>query len=317
MSRILFQASAIATASLCTTAWSQFVTYGQVFPSPQAGANTAQSAGANTSATAGPSGYYGTVQQVPGQYLPNGQFVPNSQPTPFGGAYRFNQIFGAIAPNYIITPTPWFSNFALRQQLALSNAQYDSLSQAYADAYTRYNEAVAALPVGMAIAEREGRLQALEEAFNTDVNAAAEANVTDPQALQRFNELKQQYQHPMPAKTTAAQRHLALTEEQHRRLGLMAYQWNQLMAKLRERAASDQAVTDAELNELRQQAQMQIESTLTPQQLAIWPQLVGPYYDFTWNGNKPSQTAPPNPSAQDLQLPVPPKPSSVPAQPSN
>src|ERR1700752_1790752 len=108
---ILLTVTAVFLATFNAIAWSQFVPYGEVFPSPQAGANTAQSAGANTAATAGPSGYYGTVQQVPGQYLPNGQFVPNTQPTPLGGAYRFNQIFGAIAPNYIITPTPWFSNY--------------------------------------------------------------------------------------------------------------------------------------------------------------------------------------------------------------
>ena len=200
MSRLLYLAVVAGLAlAINRPAWSQFVPYGQFFPSPQAGANTAQSAGANTAATAGPSGYYGTVQQVPGQYLPNGQFVPNVQPTPLGSAYRFNQIFGAIAPNYLITPTPWFSNYALRQELAISNAQYENLSRAYADAYTRYNEAVAAIPVGMAIAEREGRLQVLEEAFNSDVNTAAEANVTDPQALQRFNELKLQHQNRAPS----------------------------------------------------------------------------------------------------------------------
>jgi hypothetical protein len=317
MSRLLFMAVVAGVAlTINRPVWSQFVPYGQVFPSPQAGANTFQSAGANTAATAGPSGYYGTVQQVPGQYLPNGQFVPNVQPTPLGGAYRFSQIFGAIAPNYVISPTPWFSNYALRQQLELSNMQYENLSRAYADAYTRYNEAVAALPVGMAIAEREGRLQALEESFNTDVNAAAEANVTDPQALQRFNELKLKNQNRTPSSAPVAQGHMALTAEQQRRLGLMAYQWNQLMNQLRARAANGQTVTDNDLNELRQQAQLQIESTLTPYQLAIWPQLVGPFYDFTWEGNK-SIEAPDQPSAPDRQLPTPPRPSTVPPQPTN
>jgi hypothetical protein len=309
--------AAVLFTTLSTTAWSQFAQFGQPYPAPQAGANTAQSAGANTAATAGPSGYYGTVQQVPGQFLPNGQWVPNSQPTPIGGAYRFSQIFGAVAPNYLVSPTPWFSNYALRQQLALSNVQYQNLYNAYTDAYTRYNEAVAALPVGMAVAEREGRLQALEEAFNTDVNTAVESNVTDAQSLQRFNDLGRQYQNPTPSKTTAAQKHLALTDEQQRRLGLMAYQWNQMMAKLRERAANGPAVTDQELNELRREAQRQIESTLTPQQLPIWPQLAGPYYDFTWEGNNASKQESTKLAVPDLPASTPPNSSTDPFQPSN
>src|SRR5262245_23647829 len=106
MSRLLSIAVVVGLAlTINRPTWSQFPMYGEFFPSPQAGANTARSAGANTAAIAGPSGYYGTVQQVPGQYLPNGQFVPIAQPTPLGGAYRFSQIFGAIAPNYLISPT--------------------------------------------------------------------------------------------------------------------------------------------------------------------------------------------------------------------
>src|SRR5262245_45511657 len=266
MSRLLSMALVASLAlTINSPAWSQVVQYYNPyysqfytpyynqyynpFPVPQAGANTAQTAGANTAAISGPTGFPGTVHSLPGQFLPNGQFVTTVQRPLIGGAVQFNQVFGAIAPNYSITPTPWFSNYALRQQLALSDLQYQNLYNAYTDAYTRYNEAVAAIPVGMALAEREGRLQALEETFNSDVNAAVESNVTDAQALQRFNDLKLQYQNRTPSGTTVAQQRLALTAEQERRLSLMAYQWNQLMAKLRDRAASGPPVSDKELND--------------------------------------------------------------------
>lgn len=270
----------VVSVFLTSIAWSQFFPYYQPFPSPQAGANTAETAGANTAATAGPTGFPGTVQRLPGQLLPNGQFVTTVQPPLNGGAVRFNQVFGAVAPSYLITPTPWFSNYALRQQLALGEIQYQNLYNAYADAYTRYNDAVAALPVGMALAEREGRLQALEETFNADVNAAVEANITDAQALQRFNDLKLKYQNRTSAGATAAQQRLALTPEQHRRLRLMAYQWSQLMENFRSRAVKDSPVSNAEYSDLRRQAQQQIEATLTAEQLPYWQQLVGPYYNF-------------------------------------
>ena len=115
----------------------------------------------------------------------------------FSTRYNAGYGFNAFAPAYggvVVNPTPWFAIPTVRQQLRFNAIQYQQLYNGYVDAYTRDNEAVAAIPVGMAIAEREGRLQVLEEAFNSDVNTAAEANVTDPQALQGFNELKLQHQ---------------------------------------------------------------------------------------------------------------------------
>ena len=88
------------------------------------------------------------------------------------------------------------------------------------------------------------------------------------------------------------------------------------MNQLRVRAAAGQSVAENELNELRQQAQMQIESTLTPPQLSIWPQLVEPYYDFRWEGSKSNQSTDQS-SAPDLQSPTSPNSGTVAPQPSN
>ncbi len=272
--------AAALTSNLNTTARSQFA------PSGQAGADTYNSAGANTYSTAGTAGQAGTAIPPQGQFFPSGQ--PAFTPPIAGGAatLRFNQTFGtttfgAYPTNVFISPTPWFSTPAVRQQLQLNAIQYHHLYSAYVDAYTRYNQAVAAIPASMAIAERAGQLQALQEVFNTEFNGTLDATVANPEIRQNFNTLSVQYQNRAPASLPAAQQALSLTPEQHRRLSLMAHQWNQLAAQLRERAAAaEDAVTADEVNNLNSEAQEQIETTLTPQQQIIWPQLVGQYYDL-------------------------------------
>jgi hypothetical protein len=292
-----------------TVAWSQY--YFQPYPfgyGMQAGANTAQTAGANTAWTAGPTPYLGTAG---GQYYPQPLFG-----APYGigtGVGRFYQTFGSVAPSYVISSTPWFSNVTLRERLALNDLQYQNLYGAYVDAWTRYNQAVAQLPANMALAERAGQLQALEAAFNTEFNTAVEANITDAQALQQFNNLRVQYQDQPRANKNAAPMSLALTDEQKRRLRLMAYQWNQLMARLRERAAKDSSVTDAEFDALRRQAQLQIESTLTPAQLPFWPELVGPFYDFSGEWTTPQRSSEPKSPSQKDQSQQAPAQSAAPA----
>jgi hypothetical protein len=275
---------------LPSVAWSQFVQpypFGSGIP---AGANTSQTAGANTAATAGPTPYLGAAG---GQYYPQPNIGPPTGVSATVG--RFYQAFGSVAPSYVISATPWFSNVTLRERLALNDLQYQNLYGAYVDAWTRYNQAIAQLPANMELAERMGRVQALEEAFNAELNTAAEANIPEPEMRQQFNRLNLQFQHQGSTTTGAMPSRVGLTDEQRRRLRLMAFQWNQMMAQLRERVATDQSVGEAEFNDLRRQAFVQIESTLRPDQFPYWASLTAEYYDLS------AAAAPPQPAKSSGQ----------------
>ena len=231
-----------------------------------------------------------------GQFTTGGQLITGNQFVPGGAATtRFNQVFGTntfgpVASSFTVSPTPWFSAAAIRQQLQLNAIEYHHLYSAYADAYSRYNQAVNELPANLLAAERSGRLQALQEVFNAEFDRSLEATLANPELRQQFNNLRAQYQ-TAPGNAPAVGPGLSLTAEQHRRLSLMAHQWNQLAARLRERAADDEEVAREEVDELNSEAEEQIESTLTPEQEAIWPQLVGQYYDLAAPKPKPQEPA--------------------------
>ena len=303
MSRLLTSFfAAVLGASITATGWAQFV---------QAGADTFNSAGANTFGSSGVTGQPGTAfprQQVPySNYYGGGPAFNSPQP---GAAFttRFNTGFGTNAYNpayggVYVSATPWFAIPTVRQQLQLNAIQYQQLYDGYVDASTRYNDAVAAIPASMAIAERAGQLQALQEVFNSEFNTTLDATVTSPELRQNFNALSAQYQNLPATNAPAIQPTLSLTPEQHRRLSLMAFQWNQLAAKLRERVAANQEVAPEEVSKLNSEAEEQIATTLTPEQQSIWPQLVGQYYDL--DAPKPQP-----------KLPTPPAPTNTPATPT-
>ncbi|MEX0586398.1 MAG: hypothetical protein WD176_07130 [Pirellulales bacterium] len=292
--KLILTLAAVFAATVTTTAWSQVAQSGP-------GADTFNSAGANTFSTAGTAGQLGAPVPQPAQIYPSGLPVLGQPTVGSAATARFNQTFGtttfgAYPTNVFISPTPWFSTPAVRQQLQLNAIQYHHLYSAYVDAYTRYNQAAAELPANLALAERAGQLQALQEVFSTDFNNTLDATVTNPEVRQNFNTLGMQYQNRSLASVPSAQAALSLTPEQHRRLSLMAYQWNQLAAQLRERAAADKPVASDEVSDLNSEAQKQIESTLSPEQRSVWPQLVGQYYDLDAPAAAPQSSTPPAPN---------------------
>jgi hypothetical protein len=249
----------------------RFSTSGQFFPGGQINGVNQFSDGQFTAGQAGATGHFTTG----GQLITGNQFPPGGAAT-----QRFNQVFGngtigAGSTAVFNTPTPWFNSGGARQQLGLSPNQYQNLYSAYVNANTRYNEAVAQLPASMVAAERAGRLQALQEVFGAEFNQALGTVFPSAQQLQKFNDLSSQLQNRAAGNQPANGRAVGLTPEQGRRLRLMANQWNQLAQQVRERDRSTQ-----DLDKLNEEAQMQIESTLTPEQLPYWRELVSGYYEF-------------------------------------
>jgi hypothetical protein len=259
----------------------QFGASGQFFPGGQVAPRTQFNGGQVSDSQVN-----GGQPTVTGRPTTGGQLSTGNQFVPGGAATaRFNQVFGggtlgAATTTVFGNPTPWFSSASARQQLQLSDSQYQGLYNAYAAANSRYQQAVRQLPANMLAAERVGRLQALQDLYVAEFNQVLDATVTSPQLRQQFKELSGRAQSSTAEGPPGWRRPPPLSLEQHRRLRLLADQWNQLAREMRERNSTGQSVPEREIEELNLEAQKQIESTLTPEQQSSWRKLVGEYYDF-------------------------------------
>jgi hypothetical protein len=287
---------------------------GQPVPGGQSAASQAAIPGQS-----GASSNFDPAGQRQGQFAPTGQPGNFGQPTNVGPAPGFGRVpatgfFNFNAVN-TIAPTPWFTDLGARRQLQLNQLQFDQLTRAYLDAWGRYNESVTGLAPNLAPQERLMRLRALESEFNRDFGRTLDTTITDPRVRQRFNQLNLQRQGFGAFNNAQFQQQLGLTPTQQQRIRLMAHQWNQQMRLLQQQAANNPSVWDEEFNELRQQARQQIAIVLTPQQQQIWPQLVGPYYEFPANMffDTAGRSAPATSNQRDSQQPVTQQP--VPAPP--
>jgi hypothetical protein len=313
MNRFVFQLTAAVIATTITAAaWSQQAQTGQ----PATGAAAAGQAGAAGAAGAatpagvpgqagtpnvtgqpappgaaaqpGTAGTSGAAQSaIPGQsgtsstFAPSGQrqgqFTPGGQPAQGGPVQNFNN--RSLATFGRVGRVPFFNDPAIRQQLQLSQGQFDQLNRAYADAFTAYNRGFENLNQNLVAQERLRQMQALEGQFNQQFGAALDSTLTDPRIRTRFNQLQSQFQGFGALNNPDFAQSLQLTAGQQQRLRLMANQWNQQMERLLRRNDNDPRLDD-EFQELQLQARQQIESVLNPQQMQVWPQLVGPFYDF-------------------------------------
>jgi hypothetical protein len=96
---------------------------------------------------------------------------------------RFNQV----------SPTPFFSDPGVRQQLNLNPNQFSSLNQAYRVAFQRYQQAINNLNPNLTEAQRALALQQLQAQFNQDLSASVNSTLTNPQTMSRFNQLNRQF----------------------------------------------------------------------------------------------------------------------------
>jgi len=284
----------------------QFFPSGQPAMGPTAGVGQFTRSGQFIPGGQSASQFSGGQFNAAGQLNTGGQQITGNQFTTGGAATsRFNQVFGSrfggVATGVFTSPTPWFSSPGIRAQLQLDARQYQQLYNAYVDANTRYNQAAAQLPANLLAAERAGRIQALQERYIADFNRILDATLTRPELRRQFNQLSAQYESSAPASAQDTRQAPSLTPEQHRRLNLMASQWNRLADQLRGRAAAGESVPKEDIEELNREAQKQIESTLTPEQQANWPQLVGQYYDMDGRASPSQSQTPSSPPVSSVE----------------
>jgi hypothetical protein len=319
MKRLLtFTVAAAVAAGFSNSAWSQG---GQ-------GGGTSGTAGASgTSGTAGTSGAGGTagVTGTPGsaagaQGTAAGQTQIGAGQAQVGVGARGQGQFSASPGNFDpINPTPFFNDAGARQQLNMNNNQFNQLSRAYQNAYTRYSQGVTGLNRNLTEQQRMQQMQQLRARFNQDFDTSLNTTFSDPQVRSRFNQLNWQFMGPSAFNDPRVRQQLNLTPDQRQQLGRLARAWHQQLAGARPLDPNNpSSMNDQQWIAFRTQYRNQLGTILTPAQQQVYQQLVGQPYDFPVNvylPPAPTTTVQPglNPQSQQLQQSQRPAPTTQPS----
>jgi hypothetical protein len=286
-----FAVAAALTAAFTNIAWSQ---------GGQTGV-TGTSRGAGTSGTPGAAGAPGT----PSTANAAGRTQLGTQQNRVDGNIRTRSQLGAQTPGFNnANLTPWLNDPGARQQLNLNENQFNQLSRAHQQAYTRYSQGVARLGNKLSEPQRLQQLQQLQTRFNQELGTTLDATITDPHVRQRYSQLNWQFQGPLAFSDPTVQRQLNLTPDQQLQLRQLAADWRRQLGQWRGTAPLDPTLMQQQWNAFRVRYQDQLGAVLTPAQQQIWTQLIGRPYDFPMEaylraGADPSSAADMNPIIQN------------------
>lgn len=282
------------TAGTAGTSGSAGTTAGTTGTSTTGAAGTSGAAGtAGTSGTAGATGKVGVGQTQAGANV-SGQVDTSAQ---------LNRNRSGM------NQTPFFADPRVRQELRLTDQQFNALNRAHQNALRslNQNQTVTGQGTGTAASQRARNLQEFQTRQNTNVggtagtdtaaqqraarlqefqnrfnldNQTVDATLTDPALRQRFNQLNWQFRGLSAFLDPTIQRQLNLTSEQQRHLMRLNTEFrrdfNQLLRTARTDPTLEQQVLD-----LRSQFLTQANALLTPEQQQLWAQLTGQPFQFS------------------------------------
>jgi hypothetical protein len=186
----------------------------------------------------------------------------------------------AIFQNQSINQTPFFTDPGVRRQLNLNGTQYNSLNQAYQNAYTRYQQGLNNLnTANLSPQQREMQQQQLEAQFNQDLAGTVNSTFNNSQTLSRYNQLNRQYQGFNAFNDPSVRKQLNLSQDQIRQLRTLSGNWRQQMQQLRQNGQN--TADPAAWQQLQQQYATQLNGVLTPEQQQMWSQQTGQAYSFS------------------------------------
>lgn len=269
MSRVFqFVLATACTGYLATAVWSQTGQGGGgAGASGQAGSASGGAAAGSNAASSNAAGNNAAGAAAQNQ--------PNSNASRQQQAGRANGNFGGIAQR------PFFADPGARQQLNLNDNQYQGLNQAYQQAWNRYSEGMNRLDRNLNEQQRQQELQRLQSEFDRNFNRTLDTTFTDPTFRQRYNQLNWQYQGLEAFNDPSVRQQLNLTSQQQRQLRQLQADWRRRMQRGGRTGDNNRAgMTAAELQQMRQQYQTQLNSLLTPQQQQIWNGMVGQPYQY-------------------------------------
>jgi len=196
-----------------------------------------------------------------------------------------------------ITQAPWFNNPQVRQQLNLNEEQFKGLNSAYQQVYNNYQQGVNGLDKTLSDAQRQQRMNDLQQNFYKDFSTATDKYLTDPTARQRYNQLYWQYRGYGAFTYPPIAEALKLTPEQRNRFAQHQQNWNMQMSKLTPiyQNENDRQHAVTQFGKLQSDINDQINSILTPEQQTQWRQMAGTAYTFppeTYFGSSTTSSSP-------------------------
>jgi len=175
---------------------------------------------------------------------------------------------------------PWFSNQEIRQQLKLTEQQYNQLNSAYANAWKTYQQGLQGLGNNLSNEQRMQQMSQLYQGFNKSFSPVINDALTDAQQRERFNQLYLQYQGYGAFSDPTIQEKLKLTPAQREKLTQYGQEWRQQMGSIGQNYQTNPENATKQYNDLRKQTFEQINGVLTPEQQTQWRQMMGEPYSF-------------------------------------
>jgi hypothetical protein len=191
-----------------------------------------------------------------------------------------------------ITQNPWHSG--LQQQLNLTPQQTQQLNQTYMDHYNKYQQQISSLPNTLNAQERQQRMNQYRQDFYNNYNTSTASMFTSPDQRSRYNQLYLQYRGYGAFEDPSVQQKLNLTDAQKQQIMQFEQNWNTQMDAIRAQYKTDPNGARLAFDRLQQQNQQNINSTLTPGQMAQWRQIIGNPYSFQATHYMPVGSAAPN-----------------------
>jgi hypothetical protein len=176
--------------------------------------------------------------------------------------------------------SPWYSDPSVRQELQLTDAQYNQLNQSYERAWTRYNQERNLIDNKLTPEQRQQREGELRAGFQKEYMPTVDSTFRDQTARQRYNQLYYQYQGYDAFQDPAVQKQLNLTAEQQQQLNQYGTAWNQKFNTWRSEYPNNREAVARQFREARRAENKRIHDTLTPAQRKQWNEMIGKPYEF-------------------------------------
>jgi hypothetical protein len=258
-----------------------------------AGVGTAGTAGAGASGTPTGAGTPSTAARTGATGTAGATGVTDVRTGPgarFHNSATANTSTSAALNNSMVGPAPFvnqnafFTDPGVRQQLNLNANQFNTLNRAHQNAFLRYQRAVNSLNPNLTEQQRIATLQQLQAQFNADLSGTVNSTLTNPQTLNRFNQLNRQFMGFNAFNDPTIRQQLGLTQDQLTRIRALSNDVRRQLQQFRRGAGNDlSSVNMDQWNQIWATYGTQLNTILTPQQQQLWAQQIGRPFVFSPN----------------------------------
>jgi len=173
---------------------------------------------------------------------------------------------------------PWFGQNGVRQQLKLTDDQYNRLNQTYGPLYQRWDQSWNGMN-NIPEAERQARMNESYSTFYRDQDNAYK-NILTPEQQSRYNQLSLQYRGYDALLDPTTRQKLNLTDAQVNQLRQYDTEYGKQMDTFLNQYRTNPSEANNAYNKIQPQVNDRINQVLNDQQRRQWTEMTGPPYRF-------------------------------------